>query len=60
MAYGRDERGRPEITAATQDDRSYSPMSRSDDEYDRRARYLAKAASLGQIVSEDEPIEQEH
>jgi hypothetical protein len=60
MAYGRDERDRLETTAARLDDRSYSPTARSDDEFDRRARYLAKAASLGQMVSEDEPLELEH
>jgi hypothetical protein len=27
---------------------------RAEDEHDRRARYLAKAASLGQMVTEDD------
>ena len=60
MAYGRDEPGRAENTAPTrQDDRPFSLTAGSDEEFDRRARYLAKAASLGQMVSDDEPMAQE-
>ena len=47
------------ISAGPDDDRA-EYGSRTDEHLARRARYLAKAASLGQVVAEDEPPDIRH
>jgi hypothetical protein len=59
MAYGRDVFGGEEITPGREDNQAGDRLARRDEEFDRRARYLAKAASLGHVVSEDEPGDRE-
>lgn len=61
MAHGREVFGGADIAAGGREDHSPADRpARSDEEFDRRARYLAKAASLGHVVSEDEPADREH
>jgi hypothetical protein len=61
MAYGRDGfRGVGTTTGGPDEDNAAGDRpARSAEERDRRARYLAKAASLGQVISEDESIDRE-
>ena len=56
MADSRDVyRGATDATSAGPDDDRAESGSRMDEQLTRRARYLAKAASLGQVVAEDDP-----
>jgi hypothetical protein len=48
---------RPEATSDGRGEDPAGERSRDEREWDRRARYLAKAASLGQVVREDEPFD---
>jgi hypothetical protein len=48
MADGRD------VMSGGRDEQADDRPARTEEEFDRRARYLAKAASLGHIVSDDE------
>ena len=58
MAYGRDVFAGL-LTPARDDSQAGNGPARNDEEFDRRARYLAKAASLGHVVSEDESADRE-
>jgi hypothetical protein len=60
MAYGRDVFGGADIMPGREDNQAGDRPARSEEEFDRRARYLAKAASLGHVVSEDESTDREH
>jgi hypothetical protein len=60
MAYGRDDVGGAAVTPGGREDSPAQRPTRRDEQLDQRARYLAKAASLGQVVLEDEPPDREH
>lgn len=61
MADSRDfYRGAMVATSAGPDDDRAEYRSRTDEHLAQRARYLAKAASLGQVVAEDEPPDIRH
>jgi hypothetical protein len=49
-----------DATSAGPDDDRADYGSRTDEQMARRARYLAKAASLGQVVAEDDPPDIRH
>jgi hypothetical protein len=60
MAHGREVSGGAEIASGGREaSQPGDRPPRTDEEFDRRARYLAKAASLGHVVSEDESADRE-
>jgi hypothetical protein len=55
MADGRDVfRGLTDVMSGGREDQADDGPARTEEEFDRRARYLAKAASLGHMVSDDD------
>jgi len=56
MADGGDVlRGARDVMSGRRENEADEP-ARTEEEFDRRARYLAKAASLGHIVPDDEAL----
>jgi hypothetical protein len=54
-------RGFTEVTSGGPDeDQADDPPALTEEQFDRRARYLAKAASLGYVVADDETPGGEH
>jgi hypothetical protein len=57
MADGSDVfRAVTDAVSGSREDPADNRPARTEQEFDRRARYLAKAASLGQIVPDDETL----
>lgn len=44
------------MSGGREDNQADDGPARTEEEFDRRARYLAKAASLGHMVSDDESM----
>jgi hypothetical protein len=56
MADGSDVFRAVDAVSGSREDQADKRPARTEQEFDRRARYLAKAASLGQIVPDDETL----